>query len=374
VSTSKRLAPTLAPASGQHQGDAQLNQGLTQKIGQRQHQGAAAFGQAAPTARAALERVAEKLRMGGAKLPMTVTAEPSTPESLMASGLSTALCLVEVELEALVAAAPRENAAHSALFCLPPIQHSSETAVVVQAMPAQKVVTGDAEVDAVLWLREVISTGQADLIEKARQAAAKIKTPLIVLKNRYTEYLRRTCPSNLMAGLAAMGFDDLNNLARASTERATQRQEAYARFGDALFDETPAERFCNQVLDGVPRDDDGWQLKASQVDVRFDSYLPQRPGTLTQCVLELLYWNDLYWLRCAVDRDRNEPGMRVNARQDYVFRCMARIPPRDADEAVTVLHYLQSNDGMDRGETGSVLMNLIGAPEPYHVKKGGGDE
>jgi hypothetical protein len=47
-----------------------------------------------------------------------------------------------------------------ALFCLPPIKASTSTDMVVPELPAQEVVTGDKEIDAVLWLRSVIMTGQ----------------------------------------------------------------------------------------------------------------------------------------------------------------------------------------------------------------------
>ena len=347
--------PRPAPASDQHRGQTQSNQGLAQKKGQRQHQGAAAFGKAAPTARAALERIAAKLRMGGAKLPMTVTAEPSTPESLMASGLSTALCLVEVELGALAQAAPRENPVHRALFSLPPIQASAETAVAVPAMPTQKAVTGDSEVDAVLWLREVISTGQADLIYKAGLAAAKIETPLAELEKRYRDYLARVHPGNLFAALSSFGFADLDALAMKAIEQDKRRREARARFGDTIFDATAAEQFCEQTLAGLESVNQWHELDAEQVDARFDALLEQRPGTLMQCVYELTFWTDLYWLRNAVDRNSGDYSIQVNARQDYVFRMLARIPPHDADEAADVFRYLTSNDGMDRPDRKSVV-------------------
>lgn len=369
----KTTTPRPAPASDQHQGEPQSNQGLAQKKGQRQHQGAAAFGKAAPTARSVLERIAAKLRKGGAKLPMTVTAEPSTPDSLMASGLSTALCLVEVELDALAAAAPRENPVHRALFSLPPIQASVETAVAVAAVPTQKVVTGDAEVDAVLWLREVISTGQADLIEKARQAAEKIETPLKDLEKRYTDYLMRVHAGNWVAALSSFGFADLESLAARAIERATRRHEARSRFGDGIFDDTPAEQFCFDALKRVRKGARGWGLDEAQVDTRFDARLDQRPATLTDCVAELVYWRELYWLRHAVG-DCGDTSDQVTAREDYVFRMMSRIAPRDVDEAAMVFRYLTANDGMNRAHTGAVILNLIGAPEPYHAKKGKGDE
>lgn len=365
MTTSKRPAP----ASSQHQSKSQSDQGVACKKGQRQHQGAAAFGQAAPTARAVLEQIAAKLRMGGAKLPMTVTAEPSTPESLMASGLSTALCLVEVELDALVAAAPRENPAHCALFRLPPTRASAETAIVVPAVPPQEVVTGDLEVDAVLWLRKVISTGNASLIEQAKAAALQIETPLGELEKRYAAYLARANP-----GHWAAGFADLDALAIRAIEQDERRQEARARFGDTIFEDTPAEQFCEQALAGLESVNQWYELDAEQVDERFDARLEPRPGTLMQCVYELTFWSDLYWLRNAVDRNSGDYSIQVNARQDYVFRMLARIPPRDADEAADVFRYLTSNDGMDRSHSGSIVLNLIGAPEPYNAHKGGTDE
>lgn len=57
-----------------------------------------------------------------------------------------------------------DNLTHRALFSLPPIKVSQQTALVVPELPPKKDVTGDKEVDAVLWLRQVIKTGQADLI------------------------------------------------------------------------------------------------------------------------------------------------------------------------------------------------------------------
>jgi hypothetical protein len=94
---------------------------------------------------------------------------------------------------------------------------------------------------------------------------------------------------------------------------------------------------------------------------------------LTDCVLELVFWSELYWLRNAVHQ-HSDCSAEGQARQDYVFRLMSRIPPRDADEAAEVFRYLSSNDGMDRAHTGAIILNLIGAPEPYRAKRGAGHE
>ncbi|RPO09519.1 hypothetical protein [Pseudomonas aeruginosa] len=65
----------------------------------------------------------------------------------------------------------RDNAKHRELFSLPPIRESEETLPSVPELPPQENVTGDREVDAVLWLRKVISTGEASLISTALEAA-----------------------------------------------------------------------------------------------------------------------------------------------------------------------------------------------------------
>lgn len=320
---------------------------------------------AAPTAKQALTRLAEEIRCRGITLPLS---EPIGPSD---RGLSLALIMVEDEIAALVAAAPRDNQAHRALFSLPPIQASASTDVAVPELPPQKVVTGDADVDAVLWLRQVISTGQADLIAKAREAATRIKTPLKDVEKRYTEHLHRANPGNPFATFSSFGFADLERWIEVSVERAARQHEARARFGSDLFKDTPAELFCIDALKGLRQKKPHWEFDEKAVDKRFDRHIEQIPRTLTDCILELTYWTDLYWLRNAMHQ--HSDGLpQGRARQDYVFRMLSRIPPRDPDEAAEVLRYLASNDGMDRAQTGSILMNLVGAAEPYHPHEVGG--
>ncbi len=265
----------------------------------------------------------------------------------------------------------KDNHVHRALFSLPPIKPSASAELVVPEMPTQKVVTGDLEIDAVLWLREVIGTGNADLIAKAKAAATRIKTPLNELEKRYRDYLSKANPGNWVAALSSFGFADLDGLATSATTRCARRREAEARFGATIFDDTPAEQFCEQALKRVKRSKDGFSLDEDTVDKRFDARPENNPSTLTDCIAELTYWTDLYWLRDAVGGTGSGDGsMACHARQDYVFRMLSRIPRRSAEEAAEVFRYLASNDGMDREHTGAIILNLIGAPEPYKAKQG----
>ncbi|MDH0308882.1 hypothetical protein [Aeromonas caviae] len=51
-----------------------------------------------------------------------------------------------------------DNPRHRAMFTLPPLQSCRETLPAVPELPPQQVVTGDKEIDALLWLRQVIET------------------------------------------------------------------------------------------------------------------------------------------------------------------------------------------------------------------------
>jgi hypothetical protein len=254
----------------------------------------------------------------------------------------------------------RDNPKHRELFTLPPIKASAGTDLAVPELPPQEAVTGDKEVDALLWLRSVIKTGQAAHIEKAMLAAERIKTPLDDLEKRYTKIMIAKHPGSLSAAFASIGFADLKGLARRSVEDACKRQEAHSRFGDNLFADTPAERFCADALAGLDRGD-SWTFDAAEVDARFAECADLLPHTLSDCLHELAYWSDLYWLRAAVsDCGTGDPSPEAGARADFAFRSLARIRARTKDEAIAVFRYVADPDQMGRDEANDILLNLIG--------------
>lgn len=256
----------------------------------------------------------------------------------------------------------RDNMIHRALFSLPPIKVSQQTALAVPELPPKQDVTGDKEVDAVLWLRQVIKTGQADLIEKAMESAKKIKTPLEELQKRYTKHLVSSNPGNWTVIFKTMGLDDLESLATSSVQKLTRRNEAQARFGDAIFSDTDAENFCIGALAGLKYGGIMDQYPEAEVDKRFRSHPEVMPNTLSDCMHELSFWRELYWLRsdsAPEGQYAGDAGPEASARDDFVFRCLAHIRPRHKDEAIAVLRYLAEHDYMDRTETNDILSNLI---------------
>jgi hypothetical protein len=254
----------------------------------------------------------------------------------------------------------RDNAQHRALFTLPQVQPSTSAALTTPELPPQEAVTGDEEIDAVLWLRKVIETGQAPLIEKAKLAAQRIKTPLKELEDRYLKHLVSKNPGNWTVALQTFGFADLEGLAQSSTDRLTRQHEAIAMFGsmEGVFAKTPAEDFCIEALAGLKREK-FMAYNESKVDARFNARQDLMPRTLSDCLYELSYWRDLYSLRAAFPNS-GDHWPEVQARDDFAFRSLARIRPRSRDEAITVLRYLADSDAMDRAEANDILLNLIG--------------
>lgn len=252
----------------------------------------------------------------------------------------------------------RDNPQYRDFFALPPIKASLSTDLAVPELPPQEVVTGDKELDAVLWLRSVIRTGQAALIEKAKIAAARIKTPLSDLEKRYTKHLIAKNPGSFGAVFASLGFADIEGLAASSILKLASQQEARARFGDDVFAYTPAELFCVDALQGLDRGT-GWTFNNAEVDERFGERRDLLPHTLRDCLHELAYWNAIYHLRHAVS-DCGDHSPEVQAREGFVFRSLASIRARTKEEAIEVFRYLSDSDRMNSAETNDILLNLIG--------------
>lgn len=255
-----------------------------------------------------------------------------------------------------------DNQLHRSLFSLPPLCPSEQTLPAVPTLPPKQRVTGDKEVDAVLWLREVIGTGDATLIAQAQEAAKKIRTPLKELEERYTEHLRAANPGNVFAALSSFGFADLHGLAERSIKHRALQVEAQGRFGteEALFETTQAEAFCVSALDGLQRQGSLKQFDKDEANTGFRWHPAGMPHTLADCLHELTYWDRLSSLRHAVCRDCGEFHEEVYARRDFVRSLLAEIPPRTREEARAVLDYIFEEERDFLTDKKPVFANLIG--------------
>lgn len=254
----------------------------------------------------------------------------------------------------------RDNLRHRTLFTLPPLRPSGETLPAVPEVPAPSAITGDRELDAVLWLRQVIQTGHPALIDQALEKARGIGTPGDVLERRYTDFLVRQNPGNFFAGLASLGFADLEKLARETLAREQLRSEAAARFGGGVFDLTPAEAFCVEALAGLEPGGMFGEFDPGESEAAFRCHPALLPHTLSDCLAELDYWHALYRLRNAVDGRCCDHPVETRARLHFVFGLLAQRRVRFKAEAVAVFRYLAAEQRMDDAGAEGIVLHLLG--------------
>ncbi|WP_229635538.1 hypothetical protein [Pseudomonas syringae] len=254
---------------------------------------------------------------------------------------------------------PEDNAAHRALFTLPPIRESAETMPAVQDLPPQQVVTGDKEVDAVLWLRQVISTGQPRPIAAAMEAAKKIATPMKDLEKRYSDYLHTAHQGHFFATFAAIGFGNLEGLAKRSIDTLRLKIEAEGRFGgDSIWLDTPAEQFCEMALKRCKGFKSYIDFGKPAAHKRFRKHAELMPHTLDDCLHEIAYWNDLQRLRSATGECGDGQHQAI-AREWFVVGLLAEIKPRDKAEALRTLDYAEYAEGIQHDELIKIFRNLL---------------
>lgn len=279
--------------------------------------------------------------------------------------LSTGLPLGSVKALCSRAGVTRDNAKLRASFRLPDPVASTCTALQPPVAPPQPVaVTGDSDLDTVLWLRQVVQTGDAVLIDKAMQAAKRIKTPENELEKRYGDYLMRASNGNVMqAVFGSIGFANIKGLAERTLDQQARQREALARFGsvDAVFATLPQEQFCLDVLALVPKQEKSiWQFDTALTNAAFAQQTDLAPNTLSDCLYELQFWGDLYSLRDSWGTGCGDGPAEVNAGEDYIFHCMGQLKPKSRHEAKAVLRYLSDHDRMGRTGVDAILDNLIG--------------
>jgi hypothetical protein len=81
------------------------------------------------------------------------------------------------------------------------------------------------------------------------------------------------------------------------------------------------------------------------------------PHTLADCLHELSFWDELYWLKQAADAD--EPAQECYERGYFVFELMAQIRPRSREEATAVLQYIIDDERKDDEHADAILFNLV---------------
>lgn len=253
----------------------------------------------------------------------------------------------------------RDNEALRELFALPPIKTSASTALAVPEMPKESAVTGDREIDAVLWLRSIVETGHQEYIDKALEAVKRIKTPMKDLEKRYMSMLHKSGAHAFQVMFSTMNFGDLESKAKNSIERARNKHEALARFStaDALFADTAAEKVCNKALSRLRASDMGF-FDDEQAAKRFSKRPELVPHTISDCLHVRSYWANIYRLRHAIYGNGDSSG-ECFAHECYCLSMLANIRPRDREEALAAFNHLYESDSTGSDEAQAILRNLV---------------
>lgn len=231
-----------------------------------------------------------------------------------------------------------DNPQHRALFKLPEAVASTDTQAATVEAPPQQAVTGDKEIDAMLWLRECIKTGQPELMQKAIEAADRIKATPKELEDRYMVYLAAQ-GAGFTAAFKSVGFANLKSLAKSTTAEQLSKAEAAARFGNDPDLITEALKFCVQALDGV-KDGKYSGFDDEATAKRFRGFTEYMPHTLSDCLYELAFWFDYDRIHTAATGGDLPP--ECWARESFTLDLLGEIRPRSKAEAMAVFDYVYS--------------------------------
>ena len=259
------------------------------------------------------------------------------------------------------------NPEHRALFTIPtPVVSDSTALAIARPLPKQERVTGDLEVDAALWLRQICQSAMdMATLDKALEGAKKITTPAKELEDRYAKFMQAQGAHPMQA---VFGSFDMANIER-HVEHARKRIEwnavAMAVFGtyEAVMAPTPPEQMLQRSTPARLPKADSWQWTPEQMTKVFARAV--NPSTLSEAVAEIRYWHWLYDVRRHAHQTRypgdyfGDEDFLVQAHGEYAERLLRELPPVDRAEAVAVAAALDEL-GLDQERQIPILMHLVG--------------
>jgi hypothetical protein len=241
------------------------------------------------------------------------------------------------------------NPEHRRLFAIPHPKPSDSTALAVPQLPEARTVTGDREVDAMLWLKEVCQTARdVAIVDRALEAAAKIQTPAKAIEDRYVAWLRLQPELHpLQIAFASIGIADIERHAETARERIAKHAEGMAAFGsyEVAMNDTPAERMVFETVGAVLDGEELWRAKSDRLGALFTESV--NPATLTECMAELRYWQWLHDIRWRMGQTEHPDEFqgdddRIDARRWFVEGLLTELAPVDRAEAIHVADGLKS--------------------------------
>lgn len=262
------------------------------------------------------------------------------------------------------------NPEHRRLFAIPTPKPSDSTALVVPQLPEARTVTGDREVDALLWLRDLCKHArEVSVLDRALEAASRITTPMEELERRYTDWLQRQPGAHPLA-VALSRIGEIEGHVAKARQRIRLHAEGLAIFGsyEAAMSDTAPERMLAETA-VLPEDFDGWSRPGMDALAAIFAR-SVNPATLAECAAELRYWDWLYRIRARMTETEHPDAYvggdapTVVARREYVEGLLTVLAPVDRQEAIHLADALKAglvdigsvDDGTRRAE---ILEHLL---------------
>jgi hypothetical protein len=262
---------------------------------------------------------------------------------------------------------PMSNPIHEFLFSIPkPSPSTDPISLPSKPIPQKQQVTGDHELDTVLWLSEVCSTTcDLDVLDKVLEYAQQITTPAEKLAVRYRDYQLENGVTAFAASMTTFGFGDIDRVVRSARYRINKTIEGLQLFGsfEGAMAPTAPERM---LMDSITlSEDEFFSLSYEEIPNIFGG--SANPGTLSEALQEIRYWEWLDKIRksmimtfdpnyCDSYRDS-----LLGGRKTFVFRQLLVLDPVDLEEARKVARAIQPDDlRFDTDFENKILLHLLG--------------
>lgn len=272
------------------------------------------------------------------------------------------------------------NKEHQRLFMIP-VPQNIDIPLTQKELPVQKVITGDQQTDAYLWIVEVIKTNDPFYLSIAEEALSKLTITPKQAQENYSAYLSRNGAHALQIAFGSIGLDNPHELIEAAKLANIKAMEVLRVFGsfEAALEYTPAERLMRaeeiialyehgclteeELAEGVVRGQRVWEIDEQRREASqgFKDLLPD-PETLSDVIHELEYWNWLYRARSIALKelynDYPPDDYMISDREDYLAKKLEIIKPVDRKEAKQVLEWILENERFNE-DNDNILLNLI---------------
>ncbi|MDE9553337.1 helix-turn-helix domain-containing protein [Xenorhabdus bovienii] len=279
-----------------------------------------------------------------------------------------------------------DNTAHKTLFTIPEPRYSTALAT-VKPLPVQRTITGNKQVDAYLWVLEVIKTNEPAHLEAAEEGLKKLKITPKAAQQKYSDYLMKSGAHPFQIAFGTMSMDNPQgyiNSAKEQIKKASQVRAAFASY-EATLELTEPEKLMlvgeladiyepfyywneTEQAEGCMHGDRICETdKLRQERAKgFAEQLPE-PHTLSDVVREFLYWDWLYQMRNVAAKELDPGGYGdsdryyIYDRQDYLEGKLATIQAVNRQEAIDVCKWVLEEERFhDRELADRIILNLVG--------------